>query len=367
MRVGHFIETGVPGGAEKLILEICPCLGAAGVTPVIIHFDHPFFREKCNQLDIEQCTAPAHELFKKTRALPLFAMQFSRFLKELKIDLLHSHLFGPVTGAALACRLAGIPGVGTLHDVHMIEEKPVRIRLIEAAGLAGTELVVVSKTMERFYRERMHFAAGRLRTIYNGVRLPESIPAEMRRAKRSLFNVGEDDTLFISVGRLVQLKRYDNLVSAFSLLDREKSFKLLIVGDGPEEENIKSQIRRNDLQDRIIMTGRRQDVDSLLLASDCYVQCSDTEGLSMSIMEAMACELPCLVTDVGGNSELVHDSINGVIVPAEPHGIAVHVQKMLEDPGLRKAMGEESRKMVKDKFLLETTVKQYVELYNQLQ
>ncbi len=367
MRIGHFIETEVPGGAEKLVLDICARLPAHDITPVILHFNHPYFRDYCESLNIEQHVVPGRSHFKSTFTLPLFSWGFRGFLKRIKIDVLHSHLFGPVSGAAMGCKMAGIAHVGTLHDVHMIEEKPNRIRLLQLAAFLGTKLVTVSSTMKDFYHSHASFSSAALRSIANGVNLPPLADLQTKSEIRKELGIELNTVLFINVGRLVPLKRHDLLIQSCRMLPDDVNYKVLIVGDGPQRQYIEQEIQENNLLDKVVMTGQREDIASLLNASDCFIQCSDTEGLSMSIMEAMAASLPCIVTDVGGNAELVVDNENGWLLSSSSNQFADKMQQLIADENSRKIMGKNSKEFIMSKYLLEKTVESYVSLYKSTQ
>ena len=364
-RVAHFIESENPGGAETLLLEICSSLPEYGFSPIVLHFDDPYFIEQCHKLNIEQYTMPGRKYFKSWFKLWYFAFVLKNFIREKNIDIFHSHLFGPITGAALGARLAGIPHIGTLHDVYMIEEKHLRIRILQLAALVGTKLVTVSKTMENFYHDQAYFSPGAIRTIYNGVKIQNKYTTDTLSDLRSTLGLHPEDKVLINVGRLVKLKRHDVLIQAVSRLNTDGNIKLLIVGSGPELTKIQELVSSLGLGNTVILTGQRDDVSQLLGMSDIYVQCSDTEGLSMSIMEAMAASLPCIVTDVGGNHELVIDRENGWCVPPEdPDRLAEKIRILLEDKNRRKRMGENSLKLVDRNFSFETTMKNYISMYN---
>lgn len=367
LRIAHFIETGIPGGAEKLLLDICFTLQETGHQPVLLHFDHPYFKQQCMLHGIQQHNVPDRESFKSTRNLWRFALTFKRFLQQHNIDLLHSHLFGPITGAAAGTFLAGIPHVGTLHDIYMIEEKPARIHLLQIAALLKTHLVTVSESMQDFYRQKSFFPHRSLQTIYNGVRIPSTPHLTEAIQLRQQLNIPANDIIITNVGRLVPLKRHDLLLKAAAKLGHDAPYTLLIIGDGPEMHTIQKLIDQHQLQANVILTGHRHDVDRLLRISDIFVQCSDTEGLSMSIIEAMAAGLPCIVTDVGGNHELIKNNENGWRIPAsDSDSLTEKLRSLLHNPNERKRMGNTSQILVSSTFSHASCMQAYMKLYQRL-
>lgn len=373
-RIAHFIETNIPGGAEQVLLDLaCFTQDHSAFKPVVLHFDHPFFSARCAQLGIEQLIIPKHihRYFKSIKTLPLFAWHFGRFLKQNSISLLHSHLYGPITGGALAAFVAGIAHVATLHDIHMIEEKPSRILLIKLAALLGTQFVCVSRQMRDFYCRQAPMLNSRIQTIYNGLDTDRSstLSAKEQAAQRAQlkldFRLAADDRVIICTGRLVKLKQVDLLIQAFyQTQQRLKQCKLLIVGEGPEKNALENLAHSLGLEQQLCFTGFRQDVNHLLACSDVFVQCSTTEGLSRSILEAMASPLPCIVTDVGGNHELIAEGKNGYLVQVDDsQGLAKHLETLCSNARLRETFAQASLNKIHETFSREKNFLHYLQLY----
>ena len=324
---------------------------------VVLHFGHPWIAEQCEFHGIEQMTVPFRRNFKSTLRLPLFAWEFGRWLKKQRIDLLHSHLFGPVTGAALAATVARIPHVGTLHDVYMIEEKPARIYLVRLATLLGTRLVTVSKDMEEFYRSKASFRRHSITTIYNGIEFNETAPTESSK---------DTPLSIICVGRLVSLKNIDLVIKATLLLAKSSRVQLTILGEGPERQHLESLVPEES-KDIIHFPGVSRDVLSWLRKSDIFVQFSSTEGLSRSVIEATAAGLPTVVSDVGGNREIVEHNSTGFVVPSgDSQGLIESISKLLNDSELRHNMGERGKQRARDLFSRTANNDKYIQLYRQL-
>jgi len=367
-RIGHFIETGIAGGAEQVMIDLARFTEthSENFSPVILHFGHPWIAEQCERYRIDQLIVPFSYAFKSTLRLPVFAFQFSRWLKTHGIELRHSHLFGPVTGAAPACFLAGIPHVGTLHDVYMIEEKPARIFLVKLAAILGTRLVTVSKDMERFYSGRANFPNGSLRTIYNGIDSEQLVlnpPAN--NGNVDLATDGNSVTI-TCIGRLVELKRVDLIIEAVQTLAAHHTVRLLVIGEGPERENLE-RLAGQELNQSVFFLGARQDVAQWLRRSDIFVQYSSTEGLSRSILEAIALGLPAVVSDVGGNREIVLHQQNGFVVPASnPQELTKALEILVQDGRMRSGFGIRGQQHALTEFSREANNQLYLSLYEKL-
>ncbi len=304
-KIAHFIETDIPGGAEQVLLDLCLYTqqNHPDLKPVVLTFGHQWTMERCQKLGIEHLTIPYLKLFKKSVFLPFFTIAFAYWLRKNNIRLLHSHLFGPITGSAPACWLARIPHVGTLHDVYMIQEKPSRIKLIQLANTLGTKLIAVSKNMQTFYQQQAPLP--QLPVIYNGIDTDAFRPMERK-------DHNEPITLSCT-GRLIPLKQVDQIIEATLRLLKKYNVKLVILGDGPERQKLERLAA--EYPENILFEGQQNTVRDYLWRTDIFVQYSTTEGLSRSIAEAACCGLPCVVSDVGGNPEIVVHNQSGLLVP----------------------------------------------------
>lgn len=357
--IAHFIETDVAGGAEQVLIDLARYANSMphNFQSVVLHFDHPWISEQCKLYGIEQLVIPFRKNFKSTIRLPLFAWEFGNWLKKKQIDLLHSHLFGPVTGGALGASVARIPHVGTLHDIYMIEEKPARIHLVKLAALLGTRLVTVSRNMEQFYRARASFPGKSMRTIYNGVELDASFSSSSNEKKLATI---------ICVGRLVSLKNVDLIIKAVLAVAQDYEVQLYVLGEGPERQYLESLVPPES-KTTIHFAGVSNDVLSWLQKSDIFVQFSSTEGLSRSIIEAAAAGLPSVVSDVGGNCEIVENNATGFVVPAGNLSALINsITKLLDDSALRLKMGEHGRLRAEKLFSRTANNDRYISLYQEL-
>lgn len=331
--------------------------------PVILHFGNAYLHAAATRRGLEHAIVPAHGLYKSAATLPLFCLRFAWFLRQSDIGVLHSHLFGAVTASALATRLCGARHIGTLHDVYTVQERPSLIGLLRLSALLGTQLVAVSRQMERYYRSLAPFGGGRLVTITNGVELP---PAGGRDEARQRLGIEPDQFVLCCVARLVPLKRHDVLLDALSRVPAAQSARIttLLVGDGPERDALTRRASSELPASRIRIVGQTDDVPTHLAAADAFVLCSETEGLSRSILEAMAAGLPCLVTDVGGNGELVTDGRTGRLLPVGDAGaLARAVVVLIEDPALRSEQGEAAREWIRERYSRDAYLAAYFELY----
>jgi glycosyltransferase involved in cell wall biosynthesis len=167
----------------------------------------------------------------------------------------------------------------------------------------------------------------------------------------------------IAVGRLKAPKDFLTLLRAFAALP-SGSFEALLVGDGPDRPAVEAEIRRLGLQACVELAGERGDVPALLADSDLFVLSSRSEGLPVSVLEAMAAELPVVASGVGGLAELVVDGETGILVPpGDSSALAAALGRLVEDRELRRSLGAAGRARAETSFDLGSFRRAHVELY----
>ena len=166
----------------------------------------------------------------------------------------------------------------------------------------------------------------------------------------------------VAVGRLQRPKDPLTLVRALRRLPA--GFSAVIVGDGPERAALEAEIRRLGLEGAIVLAGGRDDVRDALARADVFVLSSTSEGLPLSILEAMAVGLPVVGSSVGGVPEAVEDGVTGLLVPPrDPVRLAAALERLLADPALRRRLGSNGRERVLQRFSLEACQQAHVAVY----
>jgi glycosyltransferase involved in cell wall biosynthesis len=191
--------------------------------------------------------------------------------------------------------------------------------------------------------------------IPNGVAVPPSPAARPAR----------DVPVVISVTRLQAPKDTTTLVRALGLVERP--CRCLVVGDGPERASVEAAIAAQDGRAPVELLGDRSDVGELLADADVFVLSSRSEGMPLSILEAMAAGLPVVASSVGGIPELVRDGETGRLVPPGNEGsLATALEETLDDPELRARLGAAGRRRVVDHFSVEACRAAHLELFRSL-
>lgn len=364
MRIGLIIDTFNIGGAETMVFETAKLLKNDGHTPVLLHFGSEYVGSFCTEENIEHHLIPNRRFYKKTVLLPFFAFNTRSFVKNLNLDCLHAHLFGPIVAFAPLAWMSKLPFVGTLHDEYMVKDAPHRVLLLKIALMFKAKLVTVSNPMKAFYVKTLNCKSEKITYIPNCTRLNENL--KNRQSIRESLGLQDQDIAIITVGRLVQLKRFDIFIDALAGLNNQHSLKAFIVGDGPEHDKLKHQLTSLGLNDTINMLGERGDVEELLAAADIFTLTSETEGMSKSILEALAANLPVVATNVGGNKDLVIQEKNGYILDDHaPSSLTQGIEMLIQDSKLRSNMGDESRKLVESEYNPEIFLNRHLAIYKQ--
>ena len=344
-KVLQFIDSLDPGGAESLVIDLSLGLQDLGMDVTVGHFGNPWLAERCQNEGIPQAIIRGHRWYKSSVTLPWFIFSFSKYLRSNQFSAVHAHLYGATVAAAIAGRLSGIPVVGTLHDAYTLTERPSRIHLLQLAAFSGAQLVSVAQYMERLFRTMGRFNSAAWQTIPNGIDTERFYPRQTGNdlaAARTNAGLPTGGPLIGSVGRLVPLKRFNELIEAFSR--SEISAHLVIIGDGPERPELERLIQQRGVTEKVHLLGQRSDISSLLPLLDLFALWSETEGLSCSIAEAMSCGLPSLVSDVGGNRELIEQDSSGILVPADATDqLVAYLQTLCSDEQQRNRLGNAAR------------------------
>ncbi len=168
----------------------------------------------------------------------------------------------------------------------------------------------------------------------------------------------------IAVGRLKAPKDYSTLLQAIARLEPGSLEDALLVGDGPDRSQVERELSSLGLDGRVRVLGERPDVPALLASSDVFVLSSRSEGLPVSVLEAMAAGLPVVATDVGGLRELVVEDETGLLVPrADADALAAALRRLLADPELRRRLGDAGRARAEARFDLAPFRRAHLELY----
>ena len=338
-----------------------------GVVNIINNLDPALFRHVVVEF-IDMDKPPGH-------GMKLYPKLY-RLMKDLKPSIVHTRNLAALE-AVIPAFFAGVPvRVHGEHgwdvsDPHGTRLKYKVIRRIYSPFVS--RYVALSSQIERYLHEGVGVQASRIARICNGVDTQRFQPRGEDRGllEGSPFNMS-NLTVLGTVGRLQAVKDQSNLLQAFALLlqwapGQARRLRLMIVGDGPLRKNLEAQVARLGLDAHVWFAGARNDIPAVMRAMDVFVLPSRAEGISNTILEAMASELPVVATDVGGARELVEDGGNGRLVRAcDSEALANAFMYYLERPARVRKHGLASRDRALARFSIKSMVAAYSNLYTGL-
>jgi glycosyltransferase involved in cell wall biosynthesis len=220
-------------------------------------------------------------------------------------------------------------------------------------------VICVSDMVLAFYRDVMRVSHHKLRMIPNSIDISEFERTGSAPCADGTRNQHPEKFLFVCIARLVPQKAHEVLLSATDLLVKRgyTDFHVLIVGNGELRSPLEKLRDSLSLSEWVSFLGIRSDIHNILLSCDAFVLSSDYEGLPLSILEAMAAQLPVVATDVGGNSQVVKNKMSGYLVPSQnPDALAVAMAKVLQDPAHAKLMGQAGKRIVETEYDINVAV-----------
>ncbi|MEW4454678.1 glycosyltransferase family 4 protein [Bremerella sp. JC817] len=279
-----------------------------------------------------------------------------------------SRLAGSKVPVVLRAEGSGDTGDCAFHDTANFGLRIRRYCQEADAFIAPSQQIFDEMLSAGFERERIRF-------IPNGVRVGPLRTAEDRRHARAalgaanpIMTLAESAPLVAFTGRLHPGKGLAKLVRAWpQVLQRFPAARLWLIGEGPQESELAAMIGAMGLQSRIILPGAFDTVEDVLAAADAFVLPSLHEGMSIALLEAMAANLPCVVSDIPGNRILIEPEETGLTFPVDDvQALADALIRILEDQQLSQALGSAARKRVIDHFSLTRTAEDHVSLFRSL-
>lgn len=274
-------------------------------------------------------------------------------------DIIHAHSSKAGLLSRLAAKIANKPTIFTAHGWGFKPKVPIlrryAVRFSETVCSLLTDKIICVSEYDRNLAQSYKVAkSSQLCTIYNGV--PDT---------KLISNPQDSLIKIIMVARFEEPKLQENLVRYFSKIS-SSSAKLILVGDGKNLHKVMKLIKDSNLENRVMLTGDRDDVEQLLSEAHIFVLLSDYEGLPLSIIEAMRSGLPVIASNVGGIPEEVKDQKSGFIVENSQSSVIEKLNLLIESPLLRSQMGQEGRRIYLDKFHVDSMIDKTLSVYEEV-
>ncbi|MGH9257334.1 MAG: glycosyltransferase [Vicinamibacterales bacterium] len=364
MTILHVITGINRGGAEGHLFELVKHQRASGVRVTVA-----YLRGKGYWADAFRGLGVAvHDLGLRFYGDPRPWFRLRLIVRHTDFDLLHAHLPPAELYARVALLgLDSLPVIITKHNDERFSPGPGQRLLGRWVAHRAERVIAISEAVQHYMTgPALGLDAGKVSTIHYGI---DATPFAAVRddevaAIRREWGLADDALAIGFVGRLVEQKDIETLLSAFALCaERSAQARLIIVGFGPLDERLRQRARELNISDRVVWAGFREDIAAVMRAFDIFALTSVYEGLGLVLLEAMAARRPVVATRVSAIPEVVVDGETGILVgPREPEALAAAFDR-LQDGVLRARFGEAGRRRVLRRFTLDRMCRATDELY----
>jgi glycosyltransferase involved in cell wall biosynthesis len=364
IRVVEVMATGTNGGAQEHVFSLASRMDRDRYDVRVVSLSHGSSVRRLEKAGIDVTVIDEPDDRVAVRAL---VEQLAHFEPEV----IHNHMFrAEVVGTRAALQL-GEQGckrpavVSTIHSsrVRCVEDRQTLRQLTPLTD----RLIVVSKAIERKIREEGRYGAP-VSLIYNGVDLQRYNHQQPCCTFREEFGIPEGVPVVGVVARLEAEKGHRTLVDGWPVvLESHPDARLLIVGEGSERNSLEAQAASLGISDRVVFTGRREDVPAVTAALDVAVLPSYREAQGLSVLEAMALSRPVVASNVGGIPEMIEDGVSGLLVPpGDCDALAGAIVRLLSDHPFADMLAKRGHDLVHERFCIELMTSQIETLYDEL-
>lgn len=349
MKLVHIIPTLERGGAERIVVDLLCHIDRKKFDPTLIILKEggPLLEE------ITDADIP-HRLFSGYYPKgPLLIKRIASELKDLKPDIVHTHLFGGDAWGVLGARKAQVPCIVTTEHNLNRDENLARRKIKARAFRYLSKLIAVSKAVAGFAEITYKVPKDIIDVIPNGIKI-EKYTQDHRENEQ--FRIG-------AFGRLEKQKGFDFLLGALALLP-DKDWQCIIAGEGSRRRALESRARKLKIIDRVQFLGSREDIPALLSTLDVFVLPSLWEGQGISLLEAGAASVPIVASRVDGIAEMLSGKEAALLTaPGDARGIMASIRWVREQKKAAEQMAERWRKIIVKEYTLEKMVQRYEEVY----
>ena len=362
MRILHVTHDMNIGGTEQVIKQIVMGVDKTRFTSDIVCLDNTIG-------DVAKSIDPSRVKLHKLARRPGFDTTLIRELRSLikreAIDIVHCHQYTPYVYGVLAGLLTRTPVIFTEHGRFYPDRYSWKRRLVNPLlGFATRAFVSISAATRDALIDYEWFPARRISVIYNGIHgvSPDSQAVTQARQESSL---EPDHYVYGTVSRLDTIKNQTLLINAFAKVHAQHPHtRLLLVGDGPERDTLESLVASLKLGKAVVFTGFRSDPEPWFGVINAFVLCSLSEGTSMTLLEAQSARLPCIVTAVGGNTEIITNEQNGLVVASDNvEALSEAMLRVVQDPALATRLSDAGFEVFSTRFQRQKMIDAYEKLY----
>lgn len=298
------------------------------------------------------------------------ASKMAEVIKEKKLDVLHVHYAIPHAVCAVLARQMSGQDVGivtTLHgtDITVLGQDSTLASAIKY-GIEQSDIVTAVSNALREQTYELIDTKKEIETIYNFV--DERVYRQQNPGDLKLqFGIKPEERVIIHVSNFRKIKNLPHIVESFFKIREQIPAKLLLVGDGPERHHVYELVKASEYAQDVLFLGKQENLEELYAISDLKLLLSTTESFGLVLLEAMACGVPGIGTDVGGIPEVIEHGVDGYVVPlGDIEQVVTYAVDLLKDKEKLQSFREAAMKSVKNRFHSSQIVEQYEQLYERV-
>lgn len=314
---------------------------------------------------------PVHVLARRPGIDASCIRRLAALFRAERVDLVHAHQYSPFFYSLVARILYRRPAIIFTEHGRLYPDypRPKRILINRLMLQRRDRVIAVGHAIRQALIDNEGIPAKRVRVIYNGIDLAAFRDAvHPRHELRREMGVDPDDVVILQVARFDPIKDHATALRALvRVVRRHPSVRLVLAGEGPERPAIEELVRRNELETFVRFLGLRTDVARLLAAADLCLLTSVSEGIPLTLIEAMAAGLPVVATRVGGVEEVVQNGSTGFLaLPSDDNLLAELICRLIQDPALRRQLGERGHERAEALFSEIEMHLDYTRLYREI-
>ncbi len=363
LRILHITHSLNIGGLERVVLDLAKGFKKRGHIVGICCLDgkEPLGKEA------EDEGIKVISLNKKPGITWSIPLRIAKIINEGKFNLIHTHNEAGLVYGVPAAFLARISNI--IHTEHGKEpgyDDKNALKIAEKFLLKKVKHVVtVSHDLKKKIVASSRIDKSKVLVIPNGIDVEYFHQPQFREEKRKTYGIGQDDFVIGNIARMVPLKNHRFLISIFKQLVRDHpELKLILVGDGPIRHELKAYSESLGLSNSAIFLGERKDVAALLSIFDLFILPSLTEGISITLIEALAARIPVIASDVGGNSEIIENGKTGLLMPLDQTQSWIKaIRSLVESEEKRISLLGNAKTEVTKRFSLGRMIENYQKVY----
>jgi len=367
IRIMHVVDTWAVGGLQNGLANLIERMDEA-------HFEHVICTmrpaDRTNAQSVPAGRAQVICLSEEESNCRFQAPALTRKIREVKPDIVHTRNWGTFEALLSALRVGRCARIHSEHGMDLDSTAKESLRRLICRRLAfqtADRVISVSHQLRNLHAKRTGFPARKIEVIHNGVDSRRFCQDDDARTRvRRELGISDEEFCIGCVGNLIPVKDHLTLFRAVGgFAQRRQSWRLLVVGAGPEFPRLTAFVDAHPgLKGRVLFLGRSNSVRELLNALDVYVLPSLTEGIANSLLEAMAIGLPVVVTDTGGNPEVIINGESGLLFPVGDHKrLEDHLMALEARSEWRRQLGQSALLRVRDSFSIDSMVRKYETVY----